>query len=107
MGQRQWPEALEHFRRATAADPTDPYALVFLGQALEQLQRPALARQAYERAAALDPLCSRPPRALAALHRRQAEQWAAAATALNPLAPDFPPQTPLSQPPPDHDVEPP
>ena len=107
MGQRHWPEALEHFRRATAADPTDPYALVFLGQALEQLQRPALARQAYERAATLDPLCSRPPRALAALHRRQAEQWAAAATALNPLAPDFPPQTPLGQPPPDHNVEPP
>ena len=61
MGRRQWPEALEQFRQATAADPGDPYALVFLGQALERLQRPALARQAYERAAALDPLCSCPP----------------------------------------------
>ena len=95
------------FLSDNGAEATDPYALVFLGQALEQLQRPALARQAYERAAALDPLCSRPPRALAALHRRQAEQWAAAATALNPLAPDFPPQTSLGQPPPDHNVEPP
>lgn len=85
---RQWPEALELFRQATAADPGDPYALVFLGQALERLRRPALAPQVYERAAAFDPLCSRPPRALAVLHRRRAEQWAFAAAALNPFAPD-------------------
>ncbi|MEB3316777.1 MAG: glycosyltransferase [Cyanobacteriota bacterium] len=88
MGERRWPQALEHFRRATAADPTDPYALVRLGQALERLWRPGLARQAYERAAGLDPLCSRPRRALAALHRREAERWASAAATLNPLAPD-------------------
>lgn len=87
MQQQHWSEALEWFRQATAADPTDPYALVYLGQALEQLQRPGLARQAYERAAALDPLCSRPARALAALHRRQAEHWSVAASRLNPLAP--------------------
>ena len=87
MQAQRWPEALEWFRQASTADPADPYALVFLGQVLERLQRPALARQAYERAAALDPLCSRPPRALAALHRRQAEHWSAAAGRLNPLAP--------------------
>lgn len=87
MQQKRWPEALEWFRQATAADPGDPYALVYLGQALERLQRPGLARQAYERAAAVDPLCSRPARALAALHRRQAEHWSAAAGRLNPLAP--------------------
>jgi tetratricopeptide (TPR) repeat protein len=66
--QNAWPRALEHFRQAAAADPTDPYPLVFLGQALERLQRPALAQKAYERAAKLDPLCSRPLRALGALH---------------------------------------
>jgi len=88
MQQQRWPEALQQFRRATTADPLDPYALMHLGQVLERLHRPALARQAYERAAALDPLCSRPPRALAALHRREAERWAAAAAGLNPLMPD-------------------
>jgi tetratricopeptide (TPR) repeat protein len=88
MAERRWPEALEHFRRATTADASDPCALVRLGQALERLRRPGLARQAYERAARLDPLCSRPSRALAALHRREAERWASAAAALNPLAPD-------------------
>ena len=87
MQQNQWPQALEQFRQASAADPTDPYALVHLGQALERLQRPSLARQAYERAAALDPLCSRPPRALAALHRRQSRHWATVAAGLTPLAP--------------------
>ena len=86
MQEQQWPQALEHFRQASAADPSDPYALVFLGQALERLDRPGLAQQAYERATALDPLCSRPRRALAALHRRRAAHWDAAAAALNPLA---------------------
>ena len=85
--QNTWPQALEHFRRASAADPNDPYALVFLGQALERTNRPALAQQAYERAVALDPLCSRPLRALAALHQRSAGRWSAAANHLNPLAP--------------------
>ena len=83
----QWPQALEHFRQSTAADPADPYALVFLGQALERLDRPDLAQQAYERAASLDPLGSRPLRALATLHHRNADRWAAAAAALNPEAP--------------------
>jgi tetratricopeptide (TPR) repeat protein len=87
MKRKNWPQALEHFRQASAADPTDPYALVFLGQALERTQRPALAQQAYERAVALDPLCSRPPRALAALHPRSAVRWADAAASLNPLVP--------------------
>ena len=87
MQQQQWPQALEHFRQASAADPSDPYVLVFLGQALERLERPSLAQQAYERAAELDPLCSRPRRALAALHRRRANHWASAAAALTPLAP--------------------
>jgi hypothetical protein len=70
MQQQRWPQALEHFRQASAADPSDPYALVFLGQALERLDRPGLALQAYERAADLDPLCWRARRALAALGRR-------------------------------------
>ncbi len=87
QGVGRWSEALEQFRTATAADPADPYALVFLGQALERLGRPGLAQRAYERAAGLDPLCSRPPRALAALHRRQARRLAATASLLNPLAP--------------------
>ena len=87
MQQNRWPQALEHFRQASAADPADPYALVFLGQALERLARPDLAQQAYERAAGLDPLCSRPRRALVTLHRRSADRWAAAAAALNPFAP--------------------
>ncbi len=91
MQQQQWPQALEHFRQASAADPSDPYALVFLAQALERLDRPGLAQQAYERAADLDPLCSRPRRALAALHRRRAAHWDAAATVLNPLAASQPP----------------
>ena len=91
--QNAWPQALEQFRQASAADPTDPYALVFLGQALERTERPALAQQAYERAAALDPLCSRPLRALAALHQRSANRWAAAAASLNPLVPGAPSQT--------------
>ena len=93
MKLKNWPQALEQFRQASAADPTDPYALVFLGQALERTERPALAQQAYERAAALDPLCSRPLRALAALHQRSANRWAAAAASLNPLVPGAPSQT--------------
>jgi tetratricopeptide (TPR) repeat protein len=91
----RWPQALEHFRQSTAADPADPYALVFLGQALERLDRPHLAQQAYERAASLDPLGSRPLRALATLHQRNADRWAAAAAALNPETP-----LPTSKPPP-------
>jgi len=94
MKQRHWSKALEHFRLASATDPGDPYAMVFLGQALECTERPALAQQAYERAAALDPLCSRPLRALAALHQRSANRWANAAASLNPLVPGA-----LSQPP--------
>ena len=85
--QNTWPLALEHFRQASAADPTDPYALVFLGQALERTNRPVLAQQAYERAVSLDPLCSRPLRALASLHQRSAVRWADAAASLNPLVP--------------------
>ena len=94
MKQRHWPQALEHFRQASAADPTDPYALVFLGQALERTQRPALAQRAYERAVGLDPLCSRPLRALAALHQRSAARWADAAASLNPLVPGAETQPP-------------
>ncbi len=90
MQDRQWPLALERFRQASAADPGDPYALVFLGLALERLRRPGLAQQAFERAAALDPLCVRPPRALAALHHRQAQHWAAIARQRHPLTPDLP-----------------
>ena len=92
--QNTWPQALEHFRRASASDPNDPYALVFLGQALERTNRPALAQQAYERAVALDPLCSRPLRALAALHQRSAGRWSAAANHLNPLVPGAETQPP-------------
>lgn len=90
MRHQQWPLALDRFRQASAADPGDPYALVFLGLTLERLRRPDLAQQAFERAAALDPLCSRPPRALAALHQRQAQHWAAIARQRNPLTPDLP-----------------
>jgi len=92
--QNDWSLALEQFRQAAAAAPTDPYPLVFLGQALERLERQALAQQAYERAAQLDPLCSRPLRALASLHQRNANRWAAAAASLNPLAPLAPSQFP-------------
>lgn len=92
MQHQQWPQALDHFRQASAADPSDPYALVFLGLTLERLQRPDLAQRAFERAASLDPLCSRPPRALAALHRRQAHHWAAIAQQRNPLPADLPPR---------------
>ena len=94
MKQRHWSKALEHFRQASATDPGDPYVMVFLGQALERTERPALAQQAYERAAALDPLCSRPLRALAALHQRSANRWANAAASLNPLVPGAPGQPP-------------
>lgn len=90
MQQQQWPQALDHFRQASAADPGDPYALVFLGLTLERLLRPDLAQRAFERAAALDPLCSRPPRALAALHHRQANHWATIADQRNPLIQDLP-----------------
>jgi hypothetical protein len=95
MQQQQWHQALDHFRQASAVDPGDPYALVFLGLTLERLLRPDLAQRAFERAAALDPLSSRPPRALAALHRRQANHWAAIADQRNPLIQDLPsPATP-------------
>lgn len=95
MQQQQWHQALDHFRQASATDPGDPYALVFLGLTLERLLRPDLAQRAFERAAALDPLSSRPPRALAALHRRQANHWAAIADQRNPLMQDLPsPATP-------------
>ena len=84
LRRQQWPEALELFRQASAADASDPHALAFLGVVLERLQRPAMAQRAFERAAALDPLCCRPPRALARLHSRRANDWATAAAALLP-----------------------
>jgi hypothetical protein len=44
-----------------------------------------MAREALERAMGLDPLLSRPVRALARLHRTVAQQYAQRAAQLNPL----------------------
>ena len=47
----------------------------------------ALAKQTFERSVALAPLCSRPLRAMAALHKHSSGRWADAAASPNPLVP--------------------
>jgi cytochrome c-type biogenesis protein CcmH/NrfG len=64
-------EAAEALAGAVRLDPGDVHALSFLGHALQ--------RQG------LDPLQSRPVRALARLHARAARHYAERAAALNPL----------------------
>ena len=85
-------EAAEALAEAVRLDPGDVHALSFLGHALQRQGRLAEALAAFERAAGLDPLQSRPVRALARLHARAARHYAERAAALNPL--DDPPQGP-------------
>ncbi|MES2942551.1 MAG: glycosyltransferase [Pseudomonadota bacterium] len=80
-------KACQSFATAVRLDATYAHAFSFLGHCLLQLGRPRLAREALERAVALDPLLSRPVRALARLHRSAAEQYSRQAAALNPLQP--------------------
>jgi tetratricopeptide (TPR) repeat protein len=78
-------EAAEALAGAVRLDPGDVHALSFLGHALQRQGRLAEALAAFERAASLDPLQSRPVRALARLHARAARHYAERAAALNPL----------------------
>lgn len=85
-------EAVEALAEAVRLDPGDAHALSFLGHALQRQGRMGDAQAAFERAASLDPLQSRPVRALARLHARAARHYAERAVALNPL--DDLPQAP-------------
>ena len=78
-------EAAEALTEAVRLDPSDAHALSFLGHALQRQGRLADALAAFERATKLDPLQSRPVRALARLHNRAARHYSERATALNPL----------------------
>lgn len=78
-------KACQSFAAAVRLDATYAHAFSFLGHCLLQLGRQRLAREALERAVALDPLLSRPVRALARLHRSASEQYSRQAAALNPL----------------------
>ncbi len=73
------------FTAAVRLDPSDAHAYSFLGHCLMKQGRLPMAREALERAMGLDPLLSRPVRALARLHRTVAEQYAQRAAQLNPL----------------------
>ncbi len=78
-------EAAEALAEAVRLDPGDAHAFSFLCHALQRQSRLADALAAFERATTLDPLQSRPVRALARLHARAARHYAERATALNPL----------------------
>lgn len=78
-------EAAEALAEAARLDPSDAHALSFLGHALQRHGRLTDALAAFERAASLDPLQSRPVRALARLHARAARHYGERAAALNPL----------------------
>jgi len=78
-------EAAEALAEAVRLDPGDAHALSFLGHALQRLGRLADALAAFERAANLDPLQSRPVRALARLHARAARHYTERAEVLNPI----------------------
>lgn len=73
------------FAEAVRLDPSDAHATSFLGDCLLRQGRLPLAREALERAIALDPLLSRPVRALARLHRTLAQHYSEQAAQLNPL----------------------
>jgi tetratricopeptide (TPR) repeat protein len=72
------------FREAVRLDPGDPHAHAFLGLCHLKQGRPGQAQAALERASALDPLLSRPVRALARLHRQAAKHYGQLACQLNP-----------------------
>ena len=78
-------EAAGALAEAVRLDPGDAHAFSFLGHALQRQGRLADALAAFERAASLDPLQSRPVRALARWHSRAARHYAERAAALNPL----------------------
>ena len=80
-------QAITEFAAAVRLDPTDATAYSFLGHCLMNEGRLTLARKALERAMALDPLLSRPVRALARLHSALAQHYTQRATGLNPLPP--------------------
>ncbi len=73
------------FTAAVRQDPSDAHAYSFLGHCLMKQGRLPMAREALERAMGLDPLLSRPVRALARLHRAVAQQYTQRAAQLNPL----------------------
>ena len=78
-------QASVEFAAAARLDPSDATAYSLLGHCLLRQGRMALAREALERAMALDPLLSRPVRTLARLHRTLAAHYAQRAGQLNPL----------------------
>jgi tetratricopeptide (TPR) repeat protein len=77
-------QACAAFSNAVRLDPSDATAYSWLGHCLLRQGRTGLARQALERAMALDPLLSRPVRALARLHGALARQHTQRAAQLNP-----------------------
>ncbi len=78
-------QAEAQFAAAVRLDPGDATAHSLLGHCLLKGGRLPLARQALERACVLDPLLSRPVRALARLHSGLARHYAQRAAELNPL----------------------
>ena len=79
------------FREAVRLDPGDPHAHAFLGLCHLKQGRAGLAQAALEQASVLDPLLSRPVRALARLHRQAAEHYGQLACQLNPPEGSGPP----------------
>ncbi len=78
-------QACMAFTAAVRLDPTDAHAYSLLGHCLLKQGRLPMAREALERAMGLDPLLSRPVRALARLHQTMAGQYTQRAAQLNPL----------------------
>jgi len=78
-------EAANSFKQALLIDPTDAEALCFLGYCYQKQGLLQDAINAFEDSSVLDPLLSRPVRALARLYRNLGTHYFERATFLNPI----------------------
>ncbi len=78
-------EAANSFKQALLNDPTDAEACCFLGYCFQKQGLLQEAVNAFEEASVLDPLLSRPVRALARVYRKLGIYFSERATLLNPI----------------------
>ena len=78
-------EAANSFKQTLLIDPTDAEARCFLGYCFQKQGLLQDAINAFEEASVLDPLLSRPVRALARLYRNLGTHYSERATLLNPI----------------------
>lgn len=78
-------EAANSFKQTLLIDPTDAEARCFLGYCFQKQGLLQDAINAFEEASVVDPLCSRPVRALARLYTNLGTHYYERATLLNPI----------------------